>query len=315
MVKNYVLLFLLLLFSQLGYTQKYESQLETKQLVESRSIYLNGGLNATFGGKSRTYLEIDLPPNTIKWYYSFSTKKGESGTQNLDLAIQLAGIILDPSGISSTTLSAIKVPDGVSSADIYLLDRPNIDKFLSKKDLYGGSFSYNMEGTAQSTKQAVVEIDGIRSGTVYLGLKNPSTTNGVNISIEVVAITETRVAIVKSDAQQKAELYGNLGWSKFEQAEYEECISYCNKSYEEHKLGWVLANKGAAQLVCGQTSASIESYISALTLIKNDPNAKHELLKIRRNLERTLKIYPNLDGADEIIQLIKLEQKNLLNQK
>lgn len=309
MNKNNTITFICLILFQLIYSQDIEIKTETKQLIESRSIYLNGGLNATFGGKSRTYLEVDLPPNTVKWYYSFSTKKGKSGTQNLNLAIQLTGMLADPSGVTSSTLSAISVPEGVASADIYLCDRTNIGKFLAKEDIYGGSYSYNMEGSAESTKQAVVEIDDIRSGTVYLGLKNPSTNNGVNISIEVVAIIETKIAIEKSDSLQKAELYGGLGWTQFENRNYKKCIEYCNKANAEYELGWVLANKGLAELMIDKESEAMETYINAITLIKKQPNSNYIFNEMIKDIGNAKKVKPDLSGADEIKQLIKMQLK------
>ena len=68
-------------------------------------------------------------------------------------------------------------------------------KFIAKEDLdlHGEQISYAMEGTAESTKQAVVRINDITSGTVYLGLKNPSTLNGITLNIEVVAITGSTI--------------------------------------------------------------------------------------------------------------------------
>lgn len=309
-MKNYYLIsiFLVLCF-QISFSQNYEIVRETKKLIDTRDIHLNGGMRSQFGGKSRIYIKFDLPPNTVEWYYSFTTAKGQNGTGNLNLALQLGSILSNLGVLNSTSISTIKVPDGEATADIYLIDNKNVKPFMDKVE-----FEYQMEGMVENTKQGIVKIDDVKKGTWFLGLRNPSSMNGINLNIEIVAITETKKVIPKSEQQQKAELYGNLGWTKFEQAEYEECITYCNKSYEEDKLGWVLANKGAAQLVCGQTSESIESYVSALMLIKNDPNTKNELLKIRKKLEKTLKIYPNLEGADEIVQLINLEQKNLSNQ-
>lgn len=306
MKKIYYLAVLALLSFQFCFAQEYETVRESKQIIESRSFYLNGGLRSSFGGKSRVYLKIDLPPNTIKWYYSFSTAQGESGTQNMHLALQLAGMIADPSGISSSTLSAIQVPDGVASADIYLCNKENIDAFMEKWDNDGGSFYYTMEGTTQNTKQAVVEIDDITSGSVYLGLKNPSMNDGLNISIEVVAITETTKLIEKSDAQQKAELYGGLGWTQFENGDYEMCIEYCDKAFAEYELGWLLANKGLAQLMLNQESEAMETYINAITLIKKQPSPEYVFTEMIVDLNNALELKPGLNGAEEIKQIIQI---------
>ena len=80
----------------------------------------------------------------------------------------------DPSGVTSTTISAI--------------DNNNLDLFL-KKD----NFRHYSEGMAENTKLAVVKIDDIKSGSWYLGIKNPSSLNGINICIEVVAVIENRI--------------------------------------------------------------------------------------------------------------------------
>jgi tetratricopeptide (TPR) repeat protein len=308
MKKTYLIFTFIILSFQFVFSQEYEIKQEAKQLIESRSIYLNGGLRASFGGKSRIYLKVDLPPNTIKWYYSFSTKKGKSGTQNMNLGLQLAGMLVDPSGLTSNTLSAIKVPDGVATADIYLCDRANIDAFLEKVDNYGGTFYYNMEGTTLNTKQAVVEIDDITSGTIYLGLKNPSTNDGLNISIEVVAVTETKTLKEKPEKQQKAELYGRLGWIQFEKGNYEKCIEYCNKANTEFELGWVFANKGLAQLMIDYETEAMETYINAITLIKKQPKSNYIFGEMIKDIDNALKIKSNLRGAEEIKQLIKMQR-------
>ena len=308
MNKNYIIIFGLLIFIQFGFAQEFEIKRESKQLIESRSFYLNGGLRASMGGKSRTYIKIDLPPNTVKWYYSFSTKKGKSGTQNLNLALQLTGIIADPSGISSSALSAIKVPEGGAVADIYLCDKANIDAFIEKWDNDGGTFYYTMEGTTKNTKQAIIEIDDIISGTVYLGLKNPSFNDGLNLSIEVVAVTETRVAIEKSDDQQKAELYGGLGWTNFENGDYKKCIEYCDKANAEFELGWVLANKGLALLMTDKESDAIDTYIEAITLIKKQSQPNYVFSEMIKDINNAKKIKPELNGADEIKQLIEMQR-------
>lgn len=185
-----LLLISLLLLIQPSCRSEEEEKVNAIQLIKPRQIALNGGLRAAFGGVSRTYLQIDLPPNTVKWYYSFSTSPGGQGTQCVNLMAQLSSRIIDPVGI--TALSDFRIPEGSNSLAVYLCDRTNIDKFLAKVDLYEGRFNYIMEGTVENTKQAIVEIDDITQGTWFLGIKNPSSMDGVNIAIEVIAITEIK---------------------------------------------------------------------------------------------------------------------------
>ena len=170
--------------------QTYETNRKAIQIIQPRQIYLNGGLRSYMGGKSRTYIEVNLPRNTVKWYYSFTTSKGQSGSDNLNLALQLSSFLLDPSHLTGSLLSSIKVPNGSSVIDVYLCNRPNIDAFLNKVDNSGGTFYYDMQGSTLNTKQAVVEIDNVKSGIWFLGIKNPSSLNAVNVTIEVVAIVE-----------------------------------------------------------------------------------------------------------------------------
>ncbi len=304
MNKSYLIVFITLLNFQVGFTQNFEIERKSHQIIENRAIYLNGGLNATFGGSSRTYLKIDLPPNTVEWYYSFSTSKGKSGTKNLGLAIQLTGLLADPSGITSSSLSAINVPEGEASADIYLCNRENISGFLDKVELNGGTYQYVMEGTVTNTKQAVVKINDVRSNTWYLGLKNPSTTSGLNINIEVVAITEIKKIIEKSDSQQKAELYTNLGWAQFESGNYIKCIEYCDRANAESEIGIAYANKGLSLLMLGKESDAMDTYIKAITIIKKQSNSIYYLKGALQDIDNALKLNPNLKGAKEIRQVI-----------
>lgn len=305
--KLVITLFFISMF-QFGFGQEFETVRETKKLIDSRDIYLNGGMRAEFGGKSRTSIKVDLPPNTVEWYYSFTTTEGGNGTENLNLAIQLSRILVDPSGLTSVAISKVKVPKGVAAADIYLLDQRNLNLFLQKVDLNGGTFLQYPEGLVENTKQAIVKVDDIKRGTWYLGLKNPSSINGININIEVVAITETRKAIAKTEKQQKAELYGNLGWTNFENGDYSKCVEYCDKAMAEYELGWVLANKGLAQLMLDKEIEGTETYINAITLVKKQPNPNRVFREMIKNIDNALKTKPELKGAQEIRGLIDAQK-------
>lgn len=302
---NKFLALILLFITNSGFTQDIKR--ESHQIIEPRSVYLNGGMRSAFGGKSRTYLKIDLPPNTKQWYYSFSTSKGKSGVKNLNLALQLSSLIADPSGITSQAMSAIDVPQGSGSIDVYLCNRENIDLFQAKADNNGGTYSYIMEGTVENTKQAVVQINDVTSNTWYLGLKNPSSLDGINISIEVVAITEEITEKVKTPEQEKAELYGSLGWTQFENGDYQKCIEYCDKANAAYKLGWINANKGLAQLMIGDEESAMETYIDAIPLIKKQPNPEYVFREMIKDIDNALKIKPDLNGANEIKKLVQLQ--------
>src|SRR5690349_6293310 len=103
--------------------------LKTKQsvntIIQQRNIRLNGGVNSTLGGKSRTTIKVDLPRHTKFWFYSFSTTPDESGSKNLNLAIQLSAMLLDPTGLTKTAISRLQVPAGSGALDVYVLDEAN----------------------------------------------------------------------------------------------------------------------------------------------------------------------------------------------
>ncbi|GGB65819.1 hypothetical protein GCM10007424_02190 [Flavobacterium suaedae] len=301
---NKFLILVLLLLANAVFSQEVIKK--SYQIIEPRSIYLNGGMRSEFGGKSRTYIKIDLPPNTVEWYYSFSTSTGKSGIKNLNLALQLSSLLFDYSGITSKIASKVKVPEGSSSLDVYLCDIENIDLFYKKVDNNGGIYRYIREGTVENTKQAVVQINDVTTNTWYLGLKNPSSFDGVNVSIEVVAIT---AEIHKTPEQERAELYGGIGWTQFENGDYLKCIEYSDKANAEYELGWVTANKGLAQLMLGKESIAMDTYVNAITLIKKQPYSEYVFKEVIKDIDNVLIRYPNIKGAREIKKIIELQQQ------
>jgi hypothetical protein len=125
MKKPLSLSILFVFFATNIFSQYYITEKITTTIIQERSIYLNGGLRASAGGKSRISIPIDLPENTVEWYYSFSTSPGESGTKNLNLALQLSSFLVDYTGTTSQLMTKVKVPIGSNSIDIYLLSQEN----------------------------------------------------------------------------------------------------------------------------------------------------------------------------------------------
>jgi hypothetical protein len=153
------------------------------------TFYLSGGTKAASGGKSRVYYKIDLPKNTIEWYYIITTREAEApANSSLNLAAQLNNLL----GATNTTgivASAIIAPAGSAAVDVYLMNRNNADSFLQKVDNSGGVFHYLSSGTKENSREGAMQIKDAIIGTWYLGFRNPTAKN-ITIELEVAAIVE-----------------------------------------------------------------------------------------------------------------------------
>ncbi len=374
-MKGYSLL-LIIFFSFAAIGQSSDSVVT---LIPERSVALNGGGRAMLGGKSRTYIKVDLPKNTKKWYYSFSTTPDYSGTEALNLSFQLVSALSTQGSLSSLT-SYIKVPRGTGSADILLCDHENINKFLSKDDKWFGTIARYTEGSIYNAKQGVVEIDDVTSGTLYLGLKNPGAMDAVNIRIEVVAIVdfstegswskeiadamheEFRKNLLENDVersiaesmatcmteylisnysfdevsmwnevdrknfergikencvdgesscqnQDQANVFGNLGWTYFENGKIDESIKYGKKALTlcKEDMEWVEANIGLGYLVQDSIDLALEYYVQAITSSRNSTFGKQYIKAAIDDLEKYEAKYKIIGRHPEIIDLLMIE--------
>lgn len=84
-MKQLYTLLLLLFFFGTSQAQTIVRERKPVQVYSPQTFYLNGGNRATFGGKSRVWYNIQLPENTVEWYYSFTTTKGQDPTENIQL--------------------------------------------------------------------------------------------------------------------------------------------------------------------------------------------------------------------------------------
>ncbi len=308
-MKNIFTLFIIcfITYSSFGQTRKIKQTV--KALIQQRSVYLNGGARAAVGGKSRTTIKIDLPANTKSWYYSFSTSPGESGTKNLNLALQLSTLALDPSGLTKAAMSSVKVPSGSGSIDVYILDQTNSDLFEKKVDNDGGTFYFFREGTIANTKQAVVNIDDVTKGTCYIGLKNPSSFDGINIFIEVVALIEEYEE--QTEEQSEAMTFGNLGWKAFERGEFDKCLEYSKKALSlDNSLGFVHFNIALSYLIKGQNTEAVSAYTKAIAVTKKSSFPKGTFDGAIQDLKDYMDKFPSKAEASDILDILKKEVQN-----
>lgn len=285
--------------------QEIRKERKAVQVMTPQTFYLNGGNRAMFGGKSRTWLNISLPKNTVEWYYSFTTTKNENSSATIGLLSQLTRLY-DPTGMTATAADAILTPTGAGVCDIYLMDRNNADAFLNKVDNWGGSYNYQVSGSRLNFKNGTVQVRDITSGSWCLGFKNPSATQGISITFEVVAIVEETKIIEKTENETKAEMFGELGWKSYERGEYDKCIELSKKALELNpNLGWVHNNIGLVHLIKGDYISAIDSYSTAITLFKKSDNPNHWFNESIKDLNALIMKHGQLEGANDILELLK----------
>ena len=185
----------ILLFAGFSFTlYSQDAKPKVRTIISERIIKLNGGargnVGGAFGATSRTYLEINLPPNTIEWHYSFSTSKDGGSIASLNLAMQISSLALNfiPGGLvlssaSRELIKKISVPQGSMPIDSYVLDADNLNKFINKKQ-----FDYLTGTSMLNTMQGESVISNLNTGTYYLALRNISSLSAAIIKVEVVAI-------------------------------------------------------------------------------------------------------------------------------
>jgi hypothetical protein len=162
---------------------------------EAQDFFINGGMNATFAtGKSRVTIPITLPENTVEWYYRFSASRSKEDIENVKanfkLFSEIATATLGLTGVGSTLtegiFSNLAQPPGADFCDIYLLPTEHRSSFETKLD---DQWRHYPDGGRVNFKSGNVRVTCCNTGQFYLGIRNPAATMGINVSIEVVAIT------------------------------------------------------------------------------------------------------------------------------
>lgn len=299
---------------------------ELVQVMSQQSFVLNGGLKASFDGKSRTYYPIKLPENTVEWYYSFTTTSIGGNQNNLELLTQLSNLI-DPSGITSIAVTSILTPTGIAACDIYLMDRNNVALFMEKVDQNDGSYRYYESGSRQNFNDGTVQVRDVIQNDIYLGFKNPSTLEGIQVAVEVVAVVEQPQSVVpiitegiqalidnkkendkrKKDIEQ-AVFYGNLGWKAYERGDLDNSLELSLKALELNpNLGWVHNNIGLVKLLQNNYMEAVESYSMAIELFRKESDSKRWFNASITDLNELINKHGEISGARDLISMFEYE--------
>jgi hypothetical protein len=133
---------ILFLISISVFTNSFSQQLNVERkvvpIITEQKFVINSQNNATLaGGKSKISIMVQLPENTVEWYYVYSASINkdniDKATQSINLVAQLTKIF-DPTGITSTAVSSILAPSGSNECDIYLLSSDNRTEFINGRD-------------------------------------------------------------------------------------------------------------------------------------------------------------------------------------
>lgn len=174
-----------------GYRTKQLKTVEKLETVtlQNEKFYVNSRSNAFIkGGKSRVLVPVNLPENTVEWYYVFTASRNEDEVKQtlntFNLASVLSGYIKRDADLKSAVANMV-TPPGAEICDIYLLDEKNAWQFTDKED-----FSYNLNASRENYKSGLVRVWDTNANKVYLGLSNPDNLHGIHIAVEVVAVVK-----------------------------------------------------------------------------------------------------------------------------
>jgi hypothetical protein len=180
-------LFLLLIFckSALSFAQITKPVYKVVPVVTSHSFFLKGGSRAIIGNSSRQVLPIELPANTVEWYYTVTTTTNRKQSLNSDLTGQLDKLLVRDLGITSNAFGTISVPGGSGICDVYVMTNPNeVNKYVNKRP----AVSFLMNDSRQNYISGVIQVKDFLYGSCFLVLRNPSASQGLNVTVEVTAI-------------------------------------------------------------------------------------------------------------------------------
>ncbi|HEY0653530.1 MAG TPA: hypothetical protein VGD65_10390 [Chryseosolibacter sp.] len=167
-------------------------------VLEPTAHWVHSGSNAFFsGGKSRIVVPVKLPENTVEWFYRFSSSRSQADIENVRQNFQLFGelskLLLTASGFGLAANKAVDIgvdqlaiPPGANICDVYLLTYDDIQNFEAKND---GNWRYVLDGSRSNLMSGNVKVTCCTTEQMYLGIRNPAPMDGINVSIEVIAIT------------------------------------------------------------------------------------------------------------------------------
>ena len=189
---------LIVIFSQIGISQEKKTTIKTVKLYEEKYTL------STM--KSRTYIPITIPTNTKSWFISFTSIGKNETPSPLNLLAKVSKYVDPTYGIASGIATYLTAPDGTTKCNLLLTDKGNGDIFVNSVI----AKNYNQYFSRENISSGVFNFDSNRKGNFDFLIYNPSFTNTITVSVEIVAVVEeTHTDLSVWSAEAKSNLYNN----------------------------------------------------------------------------------------------------------
>ncbi len=173
------------------------SALKVVTLQSEQKFYINSQMRPL--GRSRVFVPVHLPPNTVAWCYKYAAFRDEKDAKNvlgaIRIAVQLTRLIDQNAGLIAAALEQLAQPPGGNVCDLYLMDTAAYKGFFETNffGLYANTRpEYIKEGTRENFASGVVSVQSAnyQNGNYFIGIRNPDPLYGLHVVIEVAAIVQ-----------------------------------------------------------------------------------------------------------------------------
>jgi hypothetical protein len=191
----------------------------SEQIIPVSIFSLDSRGSGFFSRQYNTVLEVDLPPNTVKWFYRFASAPNLTAANKYLKETSPLSSWIDRSVEDSTLVfEIIEVSEEFPIVNVYLLtDSTSVDVFNSRISFNRSFFTPKYSVLNAAKGWMVIEEEKFLTGKQYIGLMNPSILQEAHILLEVAALVNKPVP-------------GKNGWTLPELENwYSEIVNLCSE--------------------------------------------------------------------------------------
>lgn len=183
----------ILLFSySVTLAQSHKTTTKVVSVISETNLRLTSQM--ALNQKYRNVLTVQLPPNTIEWYYAFVATDDKTTVQSMNLFTKITSL-LSVGGLNALTTSlspdALNLQSGNGECNVYIIgDRENATLFQRLEDRFKIYPDYSRKSLSQGVVKIKMDNFPKDKTTFFIGIENQKKTLPVNVRIEVDAVVE-----------------------------------------------------------------------------------------------------------------------------